>query len=449
MKRLTLEATDENILESIKSNTYYRNSDVEEFVQALDSIEGNMFISLNARWGEGKTFFVRQIEKTLEYLTKKKAESEQPDISLDLEPYFERTSLKDIELNNTYLPIYYNAWQYDNHDDPLMSLVFTIVKKAQVHLDATLNISIGDKVKKLLSALSISTNLGVVQGSVNGENLINAFEAKDILANIKLAEDIHAMVKELINEAIAEKAQRLVIIVDELDRCRPTYAIEMLERIKHYFDDERIIFIAAINKEELIHTISKYYGYGFDSSLYLNKFFDHTMQLPPLSEFAKQKMNSSYNSLQQRLNQTAKTLTEYFNLSLRESIMLFGKISKVSTRYVNDEKAQSLIMSVFIPLLMILDMKDEREKIKFLNGESDILSDVFENVELLRRFAMTFGDKFYQEKYTEDNYKTGVARIKSVYKYVFGKNNSGWYDGNIDIDRDLKQKCIEICNKSL
>ena len=449
MKRLTLEATDENVLASIKNNTYYRNSDVAEFVQAIDSIEGNMFISLNARWGEGKTFFVRQVEKTLEYLTKKKVEFEHPDITADLKPYFESTSLKDIELNSTYLPIYYNAWKYDNHDDPLMSLVFTIVKKAQVHLDATLNTSIGDKVKKLLSALSISANFGIVQGTVNGENLINNLESKDVLANIKLAEDIHAMVKELINEAIAEKAQRLVIIVDELDRCRPTYAIEMLERIKHYFDDERIIFVSSINKQELIHTISKYYGNGFDSSLYLNKFFDHTIQLPSLSEYAKQKMNSSYNSLQQRLNQTAKALTEYFNLSLRESIMLFGKISKVSTRYVNDEWAQGRIMSVFVPLLMILDMKDEKEKIKFLNGESDILSDVFENVEILHRFAMTFGDKLYQEIYTEDNYTTGVKKIESVYKYVFGKNNSGWYEGNLDIDRELKQKCIEICNKSV
>ena len=71
MKRLTLEATDENILNSIKDNTYYRNPDVKDFIEALGEIEGNMFISLDARWGEGKTFYVRQIEKTLEYVTKK------------------------------------------------------------------------------------------------------------------------------------------------------------------------------------------------------------------------------------------------------------------------------------------------------------------------------------------------------------------------------------------
>ena len=60
MKRSTLEATDENILNSINNNTLHCN-DVKEFVETLDSIEGNMFISLDAEWGEGKNFFVRQI----------------------------------------------------------------------------------------------------------------------------------------------------------------------------------------------------------------------------------------------------------------------------------------------------------------------------------------------------------------------------------------------------
>lgn len=72
MKRVILEATDENILQSIKEQAgTRRNTEILEFIEALEQIEGNMFISLDARWGEGKTFYVRQIEKTLEYLTLK------------------------------------------------------------------------------------------------------------------------------------------------------------------------------------------------------------------------------------------------------------------------------------------------------------------------------------------------------------------------------------------
>ena len=51
-------ATTDNILESIKQNNFNRNKDVKDFIEALDMITGNVFISLDARWGEGKTFYV-------------------------------------------------------------------------------------------------------------------------------------------------------------------------------------------------------------------------------------------------------------------------------------------------------------------------------------------------------------------------------------------------------
>lgn len=72
MKKATLDATDENILQSIAYQIGNRNARVFEFIKTLDSINDNRFISLDARWGEGKTFYVRQIEKTLEYQTLKK-----------------------------------------------------------------------------------------------------------------------------------------------------------------------------------------------------------------------------------------------------------------------------------------------------------------------------------------------------------------------------------------
>ena len=72
MKKATLDATDENILQSIADQIGNRNARILEFIKILDAIEDNRFISLDARWGEGKTFYVRQIEKTLEYQTLKK-----------------------------------------------------------------------------------------------------------------------------------------------------------------------------------------------------------------------------------------------------------------------------------------------------------------------------------------------------------------------------------------
>ena len=442
MRRVNTEATDENVLISIKDNVYYRNSDVAEFVRALDTIEGNMFISLDARWGAGKTFYVRQIEKTLEYLTKKKAESEHPDSTVDLKPYFEKTMLKDIELNNTYLPIYYNAWQYDNHDDPLMSLVFTIVKEAEVYLDSTLNSSVGDKVKKLWSALSISASFGLVQGSVDKERLMSVFDSKDILANIKLAEDIHVMVKELINEAIVEKAQRLVVFIDELDRCRPTYAIEMLERIKHYFDDERIIFVVSINKEQLVHTISKYYGYGFDSTGYLNKFFDLNTNMPSIK--INSFVQSGYGRMQYFLTSIADGLNRYYRLTIRDSMILYQKIQNLDDNFVNDITSQGCCLSLFIPIIIILDIVDQNEKTKFLNGTSEILDKYMKDIPEIKRMVSKFANN------NMDEYDMACDKFQKTYKGSFRKTDPDEYiELPLEVSRNLKELSIKLCNFTL
>ena len=74
MKKLAEEATIENVLESIKENKFNRTQDIIDFIIALEQIEENMFISIDAKWGAGKTFYVRQIEQSLNYLTKKTKE---------------------------------------------------------------------------------------------------------------------------------------------------------------------------------------------------------------------------------------------------------------------------------------------------------------------------------------------------------------------------------------
>lgn len=101
--------TDKNVLKSIKNNTLGRNKDVKETIELLERIEGNFFISLDAKWGNGKTFFVRQTEKTLEYLTKREwamneAEKTQAE---NLKKFFEKTDLESLNIKQSYLPIYY------------------------------------------------------------------------------------------------------------------------------------------------------------------------------------------------------------------------------------------------------------------------------------------------------------------------------------------------------
>lgn len=82
-----------------------------------------------------------------------------------------------------------------------------------------------------------------------------------------------------IDKNLKTKELPLFILIDELDRCRPTYAIELLESIKHLFDIEGIIFIIATDTKQLSHSINAIYGNNFASEKYLKRFFDQEYSL--------------------------------------------------------------------------------------------------------------------------------------------------------------------------
>ncbi len=324
-KKYNIDPTDENILKALESDTYERATHIKNFIEGLDLIDTNMFISLDARWGEGKTFYIRQMEMTLRYLSKKHFGK---DVT-ELEPYFSKSRLKTIELENTYLPIYYNAWLYDYHKDPLMSLTYVLVKECGKYVSTVMdNSSIKDKFLSLLSPFSLT--FPFLQISGDWKNIKENLNGKDILEEIKTAEEIHETVKQILNEIIVENACKLVIFIDELDRCRPNYAIETLERIKHYFDDERIIFVVSVNKEQLVHTISNFYGDSFDSTGYLNKFFDMNIYLPEIPQYAKRSTILQTSQEQYHLKKITEELGKYYNLSLRDTIIFHQNIENVS-----------------------------------------------------------------------------------------------------------------------
>jgi hypothetical protein len=72
----------------------------------------------------------------------------------------------------------------------------------------------------------------------------------------------------------------LVFIIDELDRCRPTHAVRLLEIVKHFFSIDRIAFVIALDPEQLGHSVRTLYGQEMDVDGYLKRFFDLELNLP-------------------------------------------------------------------------------------------------------------------------------------------------------------------------
>ncbi len=356
--------------------------------------------------------------------------------------YFQNTELDSIDLQQSYLPIYYNAWLYDNHDDPLMSLVLNLAKKTEHYLKSKLGKSISERISALLTAASASISLGTVSLSFSGDRAKKAIESKDILESVKTAEEIRELVRGVLNDVITEKAERLVIFIDELDRCRPTYAIEMLERIKHYFDDERIIFIVSVNKEQLVHTISKHYGYGFDSTGYLNKFFDLNAHMPVVGNY---EILDSSNNVQFCLRRIVNGLGDYYKLTLRDGLIFKQRMSNVPKNVANDLKTQGVCLSLFIPLIVILDITNQQEKTKFINGSSDILQKLSKEIPAIYDTVCRFGKSSQDES---ERFTTGFSKIQAVYEYAFkGTEEDGAYSRwELDINSNIKSVCMKACS---
>lgn len=72
----------------------------------------------------------------------------------------------------------------------------------------------------------------------------------------------------------------LFVFIDELDRCRPTYAISMLEEVKHIFGMDKVCFVVSTNLSQLRHSVCAVYGQDFDAEMYLKRFFDQSIELP-------------------------------------------------------------------------------------------------------------------------------------------------------------------------
>ena len=442
MKKYVQEATDINVWTSLKDNTFDRGKDIREFIEGLELIEGNAFISLDAKWGDGKTFFVRQIEETLKYFRAKKMETEEKPLK-DLNSYEylkESVAVKQTTVEHIYLPVYYNAWMYDDHNDPLMSLLLVMTKQCGGAYNTKINTkSLGERLLAVASSLPISIK------KVNPATLIKDLQEgkMDILSAVKTEEDIKECVRDVFNDIIVEEAEKLVVFIDELDRCKPSFAIEMLERIKHYFDDERIIFVVSLNKEQLIHTISNYYGSEFDATRYLNRFFDVSINLPEISRSQRQKVQCT-DSERFWITLIADELSDYYGFSLRDKLIFKSSIEAIPRDVGDALSSDKMYLIIFEVIVVLLDMIDAKEKKAFLEGKSNILIDLMPRMEfykkyILRSFGIDIRDDC-EEKLTE-KYKL----VQAVYEYIFGRDTEEYFK-EADISRNLKEICIRACN---
>jgi len=253
----------------------------------------------------------------------------------------------------------------------------------------------------------------------------------DAWENDNDTEPVLSLIYEII---LAERGNRLVIFIDELDRCKPTFAVHLLEQIKHYIFDDRITFVFSINLEQLQHTIKHYYGADFDSCRYLDRFFDLRVSMPPAN------MEKFYSEigLESRyyVDIVTKRIINMYNFELREITRFYSQIKAAvyepthdSKKYdfmFSDGKGRQLILMYIVPLLIGLKIVDISKYDNFINGR-DIeplkeLLDIDEDNRLLGN--MLNRDETF-EKDDEKKLVTREEMIQRFYDAIFVKQYNG------------------------
>jgi hypothetical protein len=318
----------------------------------------NLVININAEWGAGKTHFTRRLAQTIK---------------------------------EKHPTVYVDAWKQDFSDDPLLAIFSSISEQLGDQSDKfiTLVKKTEKKVGVLLKGIAPAIIQGIVKKTTGIDDLSEI--AKSVTENvIELHKEKSAVIEE-IKKDLAEwvrfikqkdainKELPIFIFIDELDRCRPSYAINLLEIVKHIFDVKGLVFFISTDTDQLQHSIKVIYGQDFDAQQYLGRFFDRRNVLgsPKIKELLEvrtpENIRNDYLSLSKHLipqpiyfQDFTETLSDIFNafqINIRDSLKYFERLCDIIlvTNKNFDPIFTVLIMCLFDnEQSLYKDLKDSR-----------------------------------------------------------------------------------------
>jgi hypothetical protein len=258
--------------------------DLLKFAKQLESfldversyVSGSLVVSLNAPFGAGKTAFLEMWKDEIET----RQSDDKPRVIL------------------------LNAWEGDFLGQPLFSIVSSIER------------AIGAGDPNVRSVVSAAKSIGWFMTAVGGQVVTRAtgvdlaaaaefVEGRDAGQSLEAVDNAYSIYKkraaalESLKKAVKDCAaqgdgQRIVFLIDELDRCRPDFAISYLETIKHVFDVEGLTFILAVDREQLASVARAEFGDGLNFSEYYRKFVQREVSLPPISATSFPRLADAY-----------------------------------------------------------------------------------------------------------------------------------------------------------
>ena len=350
-----------------------REEPAKVLTHLVESIEeGPCVLAVDAEWGAGKTTFLK---------------------------------LWAQHLRNSGFPVVeLNAWETDHSGDPFVTLSSELAKGLEKYKK-----DLGRKIRTVKTAAAKVLRYaipGAVRLATAGIPYVNSLMEEVVgkvltsYASTRLAryetaqksiETFKSVLQEMANNLFKLKGKPLMVFIDELDRCRPTYAVEFLEVAKHIFSVESVVFVMAVNHSELAHSIRTLYGHGFNAEGYLQRFFDadfrlpaperkafieallHSMRINVTSDESGTKEARSHEQTVQKL------LTAFFGaseISLREIAQAIHRLGLVFASLSVDQRDRLLTTTVAL-ILRTLDSNLYRRFRRREVSDSDVVASIF------------------------------------------------------------------------
>ena len=204
------------------------------------------------KWGTGKSTLLKRIEHLL------------------------KTSHADKAMT-----VSFDAWRYHHEEHMILPIVDTIAENL-VSGDSYWR-KLGEDIRRLALSILSAISLKTPYVDLEGEKALNKWQTKN-----KLRSDyinwLRELQKALDTARTSDPDRRIVIMIDDLDRCLPSKVIDVLESIKVMLDVPGFIFVLALDESTIIKAVDNYYGpgYGISSKDYVKKLVQVEFRLPPL-----------------------------------------------------------------------------------------------------------------------------------------------------------------------
>ena len=375
-----------------KHDTQGRKPLCDEFKALISECPTPYVLALDSGWGNGKSVFLKMLKACL--------------------------------IKDGFPCVYFDAWKSDFHSDPLPAMIATICTELERLSDKKPDVfeKIAKKFKESLKNTP-GVLLSIVKHQIEnytGEEAarkagIKPTTANSIIENYQKYHKAMETFKENLSNLV-KNDKPLVFMVDELDRCRPLYALEVLEKIKHVFDTKNVFFIIALNRAEMEKTAQAIYG-NINTDVYFRKFFDHTKKL--ISNSNKEMMGNLFEitglaeitglEKMEFNSESADSIAMLFGLSLRDQVQMVStmKIHSVLSNALQTNNWFLLFNSFLIALKL---------------GNKELLDELVDSWETRSLPIKTRPSPIINKLEELIMQKTKTSDINDMYSYIYINN---------------------------